>query len=79
MRKLAVSLVFHVDETPAVLVATDLLAVNNNGLLRANNSKGDDALDLLVQLSAFLVVVLHTHRWGTGAGCGRQTPSAAPS
>lgn len=58
MRKLAVSLVFHVDETPAVLAATDLLAVNNNGLLRANNSKGDDALDLLVQLSVFLVVVL---------------------
>lgn len=40
----AVVLVLNVDDTPAVLATTDLLAINNNVALRANNRKGNQAL-----------------------------------
>ena len=33
-----------IDDTPAVLAAADLLATNDDRLLRADNSKGHDAL-----------------------------------
>ncbi len=42
--ELAVPLVLHVDDTPAVLAAAHGLAVDDNGALRADNSKGDHAL-----------------------------------
>lgn len=42
--ELAVSLVFDVDDAPTVLAATDLLAANNDGLLRPDDGEGDDVL-----------------------------------
>lgn len=40
----AVVLVLDVDHTPAVLTTTDLLSVDNNGLLATNDSEGDNIL-----------------------------------
>lgn len=40
----AVVLVLNVDDTPAVLATTDLLAIDNNVALRANNRKRNQAL-----------------------------------
>ena len=40
----AVALVLDVDNAPSVLAATDLLAIDDDGLLRPDNSKGDQAL-----------------------------------
>lgn len=40
----AVVLVLNVDDTPAVLATTDLLAIDNDVLLRANNRKRNQAL-----------------------------------
>ena len=42
--ELAVPLVLNVDDSPAVLAATDGLAVDDDGALRADNSEGDHAL-----------------------------------
>lgn len=42
--ELAVILIFDVDDTPAVLASTDLLASNNDGLLGSDNSEWDDVL-----------------------------------
>ncbi len=40
----AVVLVLDVDDAPSVLAAADLLAVDNDGLLRPNNGEGHEAL-----------------------------------
>lgn len=40
----AVVLVLNVDDTPAVLATTDLLAIDNNVAFRANNRKRNQAL-----------------------------------
>ena len=40
----AVVLVFDVDDAPSVLAAANLLAVDDNGLLGANDGEGDQAL-----------------------------------
>jgi hypothetical protein len=40
----AVVLILDVDDTPPVLASADLLAIDNDGLFRANNSKGDQIL-----------------------------------
>lgn len=42
--ELAVVLILDVDNTPAVLATTDLLASNNDGLLRSNNGERNDVL-----------------------------------
>lgn len=42
--ELAVSLVLDVDHAPAVLAAADLLAVDDDGLLTADDGEGDDLL-----------------------------------
>lgn len=44
VNELAVVLVLDVDDTPAVLAAANLLAVDNNGLLTADDGEGDDIL-----------------------------------
>lgn len=44
VHKLAVLLVLDVDDTPPVLAGRDLLAVDDDGLLRADDGKGDQAL-----------------------------------
>lgn len=44
--KFAVVLIFDIDNTPAVLATTNLLAIDNNGLLGSNNSEGDKVLKL---------------------------------
>ena len=46
--KLAVLLILDVDDTPPILATTDLLAVDNNILLRTDNGEGDEALLKLV-------------------------------
>lgn len=43
--KLAVVLVFDVDDAPSVLTAADLLAINHDGLLGTDNGEGNEALD----------------------------------
>jgi hypothetical protein len=40
-----VVLVLHIDDTPAVLASSHLLAINNDGLLRTDNGKRNKALD----------------------------------
>jgi hypothetical protein len=42
--KFAVVLVLDVDNAPSVLAASNLLAINNDRLLRSNNSEGDEVL-----------------------------------
>lgn len=42
--ELAVRLVLDVDDAPPVLAAADLLAVDDNGLLRADDGEGNDVL-----------------------------------
>lgn len=42
--KLAVVLVLNVDDAPPVLTAADLLAVDDDVLLRADNGEGNEAL-----------------------------------
>lgn len=44
VHKLAVSFVFNVDDTPAVLTTTNRLAVNDHIALGADNSERDHAL-----------------------------------
>ena len=44
MHKTVAVSVLTVDEAPAVLATANLLAVDNNVLLRTNDGKGDDAL-----------------------------------
>ena len=44
VHKLAVVGILDVDDTPAGLAATHRLAVDDDVVLRANNSKGDDLL-----------------------------------
>lgn len=39
-----VVLILDIDDTPSVLTATDLLAIDNNVLLATDNSEGDNAL-----------------------------------
>jgi len=51
-----------VDNAPAILAASDLLATNDNSLLRANNGKGNDVLDLGIE-GNFLLVVLFVVVW----------------
>lgn len=48
----AVVLVLDVNDTPPVLAATDLLAVDDDRLLGADNGKGDE---VLVTIVSFLV------------------------
>lgn len=47
INELAVVLILDVDYTPAVLATTDLLASDNDGLLRTNNSERDDILMII--------------------------------
>lgn len=48
--ELAVLLILDVDHTPSVLATSDLLAVDNDVLLGADNGERDQALLLLVSL-----------------------------
>ena len=60
----AVSLVLNIDNTPAVLAAANLLAIDNDGLLRANNGERDKALLKLVQVrTALLLLMQRTLIW----------------
>ena len=45
--ELAVVLVLDVDDSPPVLAAADLLAVDDDGLLRADNGEGNDVLTVM--------------------------------
>lgn len=47
--ELAVVLVLDVDDTPAVLAAANLLAVDNDGLLTADNGEGDNVLQKMIR------------------------------
>lgn len=44
VHEFAVSLILDVDNAPSVLAAADLLAADNDGLLRANDSEGNNVL-----------------------------------
>jgi len=57
--KFAMVLILHVDDTPSVLASTDLLAPNNDRLLRSNNREGDDVLNTML---ADLREDSHTHK-----------------
>jgi hypothetical protein len=60
----AVILVFHVDDTPAILAASDLLASDDDCLFASDNGEWDDVLDLGVDGALFvveLVVVVWIH------------------
>lgn len=53
----AVVLVFHIDHTPSVLATSYGAAPDNNIILGANDSKGDQAFNGVVH-GAFLLVLL---------------------
>lgn len=55
--ELAVSLVLNVDNTPSVLTATDLLSVDNDRLLRADNGEGNEALCLVNTVSRWHAMI----------------------
>lgn len=44
VNKFTVGLILHVDDTPSVLTSTNLLAIDNDVLLRTNNGEGYEAL-----------------------------------
>lgn len=44
VHKFAVVLILDIDDTPAVLATTNLLARDDDGLLRADNSEWNDVL-----------------------------------
>lgn len=44
VHKFAVVLILDIDDTPAVLATANLLARNDDGLLRADNSEWNDVL-----------------------------------
>jgi hypothetical protein len=44
IHKLAVVLVFDVDDSPTILSASNLLSVHNDVLFTSNNGKGNDIL-----------------------------------
>jgi hypothetical protein len=50
--KFTVVLVLDVDDTPAVLAAADLLAVDNDGLLTTDNGERNDVLPSKVNIEA---------------------------
>ena len=57
-------LVLHIDDTPSVLSASYLLAINNDTLLAANYGEWDDLLDRSIRRPLFiiqLVVVVWVH------------------
>lgn len=45
VNKFTVVLILHVDDTPAVLAAANLLAIDDDGTFATHNSKGNDVLD----------------------------------
>jgi hypothetical protein len=60
----AMILVFHIDDTPAVLTSANLLAADDDSLLAPDNSEGNDVLDLGVDGALFvveLVVIVWVH------------------
>lgn len=56
--KLAVTLVFDIDDTPAVLAAAYWLSVNDNIALGADDGKGDHRADGLIVLELVLVKLI---------------------
>jgi len=54
----AVVLVLDVDDAPAVLATSDLLAIDDDVLLRSDNRKRNQVLDLLVQNSLLVIKLL---------------------
>jgi len=64
INEFAMVLVLDIDDAPLVLSASDLLAINNDGFLAADNGEWDDVLDgrigcslLIIQL--FVVIGIH--------------------
>ena len=55
INKLAMVLVFDVDDTPTILTSSNLLAANNDGLFASHNRERDDVLDLGVDSSFFVI------------------------
>ncbi len=51
-------LVFYIDDAPAVLTAADLTPIDDNGVLRADDSKGNEVFDAAVHGALFLVLFL---------------------
>lgn len=49
--KFAVVLILDIDDTPAVLTAANLLAIDNNGLLATDDGEGNDVLRRVNYLS----------------------------
>lgn len=58
VNELAVVLVLDVDHTPSVLSATDLLSVDDDRLLGANDSKGNKVLQMGVSYAFKLCIYL---------------------
>lgn len=55
-------LVFNVYHSPSVLPATHVLAVDDDGALRPNDSERNHIPDLLIQLYLFVIVLLGIER-----------------
>ena len=62
--ELAMVLVFDIDDAPSILATSDLLAIDDDGLLAPNDRKRDHVLDLTIDVPLLiieLVIVIGVH------------------
>lgn len=55
VHKLAVVLVLNIDDAPAVLAATDLLAIDDDGFFGTDDGEGHKGLDVVAQGTLLIV------------------------
>lgn len=58
VHELTVVFILDINHTPSVLTSTDLLSVHNDGLLRSNDGKWDDVLDLRIKCTLLLIKLI---------------------
>lgn len=61
--KFTVVLILDVDDTPAVLAAANLLAIDDDGLLTTDNGEGNDILPRVIIVSLAYQLLGHTLIW----------------
>ena len=52
----AMVLVFHVDDSPSVLTATDLATIYDDGVFRPDDGEGNEVFDVGIQSAFFFVL-----------------------
>jgi len=57
MDEFTVVLILHVDDTPAILATPHWFSIDNDRTVRADDSEGNHAHDVLIQLNFFVIVL----------------------